>query len=303
MAFLVSLATGPVGLSQSSKGIVAGTVTDPSGAAVPRAVVVLKQQETRAERETTTNDAGIYRFDAVNLGTYNLLIKAPGFREARVDGLAVAANQVANFDLQLELGSAAETVTVEAGAVALQTSEAVRGGNFETQQIVQLPLPLQDSINVLLLVPGVQNASTTQFSDGSNNYSVNGERARSNNFMIDGVENNDISVAGAAFQIHNNDAIQEVSVQTSNFSAEFGRAGGVVLNQITKSGGNAVHGTLAEVYLSHVFDATNNSERLGGQKSPSKFTENVPAFTVGGPVYIPHLYDGRDKTFFFGAGQ
>lgn len=303
VAFLVSLATGPVGLSQSSKGIVAGTVTDPSGAAVPRAVVVLKQQETRAERETTTNDAGIYRFDAVNLGTYNLLIKAPGFREARVDGLAVAANQVANFDLQLELGSAAETVTVEAGAVALQTSEAVRGGNFETQQIVQLPLPLQDSINVLLLVPGVQNASTTQFSDGSNNYSVNGERARSNNFMIDGVENNDISVAGAAFQIHNNDAIQEVSLQTSNFSAEFGRAGGVVLNQITKSGGNAVHGTLAEVYLSHVFDATDNSERLGGQKSPSKFTENIPAFTVGGPVYIPHLYDGRDKTFFFVAGQ
>jgi outer membrane receptor protein involved in Fe transport len=303
VAFLVFLSTGPVGLSQSSKGTVAGTVTDPSGAAVPRAVVVLKQQETSAERDTTTNDAGIYRFDAVNLGTYNLRIKAPGFREARVDGLTVAANQVANFDLQLELGSTAETVIVEAGAVALQTSEAVRGGNFETQQIIQLPLAAQDSINVLLLIPGVQNASTTQFSDGSNNYSVNGERARSNNFMIDGVENNDISVGGAAFQIHNNDAIQEVSVQTSNFSAEFGRAGGVVLNQITKSGGNAVHGTLAEVYLSHVFDATNNSERLGGQKSPSKFNENVPAFTLGGPVYIPHLYDGRDKTFFFVAGQ
>jgi hypothetical protein len=283
----IVLVTIPIGTSQTSKGSVAGTVTDPTGAAVPNATVLLIQKETSAQRETTTNDAGIYRFDGVNLGTFNVLIKAHGFRDARVNDFSVEANQVANLDIRLELGSAAESVTVEAAAVALQTSEAVRGGNFENQQVVQLPLPNQDSINVLLLFPGVQNASTTQFSD----------------FMIDGVENNDISVAGPAFQIHNNDAIQEVSVQTSNFSAEFGRAGGVVLNQITKSGTNALHGTLAEVYLSNVFDATNNSERLGGQKSPSKFNENIPAFTVGGPVYIPHLYNGTNKTFFFGGGQ
>ncbi|GAC1661197.1 MAG: hypothetical protein NVS9B4_13130 [Candidatus Acidiferrum sp.] len=300
---LVFLAGVPRGLSQTSKGTVAGTVTDPSGAAVGQAMVVLTQKETTAERDTTTNDAGFYRFDAVNLGTYNLTVEAPGFRKAQVNDFTVTANQIASFDLHLELGSGAESVTVEGTAMVLQTSEAVRGGNFETQQIIQLPLVAQDSINVLLLIPGVQNASTTQFSDGSNNYSVNGQRARSNNFMIDGVENNDISVGGPAFQIHNNDAIQEVSLQTSNFSAEYGRAGGVILNQITKSGTNAVHGTLAEVYLSHVFNATNLSERLGGQTGPSKFVENIPAFTFGGPVYIPHLYDGRNKTFFFVAGQ
>jgi hypothetical protein len=303
LAFYILVVTIPLGISQTSKGAVAGSVTDPTGAVVPNARVVLTQKETSAQRETTTNGAGIYRFEGVNLGTYNLLIKAQGFRDARVNDFSVEANQVANFDVRLELGSAAETVTVEAGAIALQTSEAVRGGNFESQQVAQLPLPAQDSINVLLLVPGVQNASTTQFSDGSNNYSVNGQRARSNNFMIDGVENNDISVAGAAFQIHNNDAIQEVSVQTSNFSAEYGRAGGVVLNQITKSGTNSFHGTLAEVFLSQVFNATSNSERLGGQKGPSKFNENIPAFTVGGPVYIPHLYNGTNKTFFFAGGQ
>ncbi len=303
LALFIFLATAPIAMSQTSKGTVAGVVTDPTGAAVPNAVIVLTQKETSAVRDTSTNDAGIYRFDAVNLGTYSLLIKVPGFREARVNDITVAANQVANFDIHLELGSGAETVTVEAAAITLQTSEAVRGGNFESREVVQLPLVAQDSINVLLLVPGVQNASTTQFSDGSNNYSVNGERARSNNFMIDGVENNDISVAGPAFQIHNNDAIQEVSLQTSNFSAEFGRAGGVVLNQITKSGTNSLHGSLAEVYLSQIFNATKNSERLGGQTSPSKFNENIPAFTVGGPVYIPHLYDGRNKTFFFAAGQ
>ena len=303
LTILFLLAAGPSGFSQTSKGTVAGTVTDPSGAAVPRAVVVLMQKDTNVERETTTNDAGIYRFEAVSLGTHSLVIKAPGFHEAKINDFDVSANQVANFDVRMELGSGSETVTVEASAVTLQTTESVRGGNFENQQVIQLPLPSQDSINVLLLVPGVQNASTTQFSDGSNNYSVNGERARSNNFMIDGVENNDISIGGPAYQIHNNDAIQEVSLQTSNFSAEYGRAGGVVLNQITKSGTNLLHGSLAEVYLSSVFDATNNSERLGGKKSPSKFNENIPAFTIGGPVYIPHLYDGRNKTFFFAGGQ
>ena len=299
---LVLLAGVPVTLAQTSKGTVTGTVTDPSGAVIPNANVTLTQKETNAKRDTTTNSAGIYRFEAVDLGTYTLAVTAQGFGEAEVANIVVA-NQVANFDVQLKLGSSSQTVSVEAGAVVLQTTDAVRGGTFQPRAVTQLPLQGQDSINLMLLLPGVQNASTTQFSDGSNNYSVNGQRARANNFMIDGVENNDISVAGAAFQITNNDAIQEVSVQTSNFSAEYGRAGGAVVNQITKSGTNAFHGTAAEVYKSNVFNATSNSERLAGLTSPAKFNENIPAFTVGGPVYIPHLYDGRNKTFFFGAGQ
>lgn len=299
---LVLLASIPVTLGQTSKGTITGTVTDPSGAVVPNATVTLTQKETNAKRDTTTNSAGIYRFEAVDLGTYMLAVKAQGFGATELDNIAVV-NQVANFDVQLKLGTSTQTVSVEAGAVVLQTTDAVRGGTFEPRAVTQLPLQGQDSINLMLLLPGVQNASTTQFSDGSNNYSVNGQRARANNFMIDGVENNDISVAGAAFQITNNDAIQEVSVQTSNFSAEYGRAGGAVVNQITKSGTNSFHGTAAEVYKSNVFNATSNSDRLAGLTSPAKFNENIPAFTVGGPVYIPHIYDGRNKTFFFGAGQ
>ncbi|MGH9865783.1 MAG: carboxypeptidase regulatory-like domain-containing protein, partial [Candidatus Acidiferrales bacterium] len=302
VVFLVSLASVPVSLAQTSKGTVTGTVTDPSGAVIPNAAVTLTQKETNAKRDTTTNGAGIYRFEAVNLGTYTLNVKAPGFSDAEVAGIVVS-NQPANFDVQLKLGTGSQTVSVEAGAEVLQTTDAVHGGTFESRDVTQLPLQGQDSINLMLLLPGVQNASTTQFSDGSNNYSVNGQRARANNFMIDGVENNDISIAGAAFQITNNDAIQEVSIQTSNFSAEYGRAGGAVVNQITRSGTNSFHGTAAEVYKSNVFNATSNSDRLASATSPAKFNENIPAFTVGGPVYIPHLYDGRNKTFFFGAAQ
>src|SRR3979490_180593 len=145
VAFLVFVTAVPLGQSQTSKGTVAGTVTDPAGGGGARAGGVLKQKETGAQRETTTNEAGIYRFEAVNLGTYDLTTKAPGFREARVGDIIVTANQVASFDLHLELGSATESVTVEASAVTLQTSEAVRGGNFEAQQVVQLPRPPQDA--------------------------------------------------------------------------------------------------------------------------------------------------------------
>src|SRR5258708_7895464 len=184
LAFYTFVVTIPLGIPQTSKGAVAGSVTDPTGAAVPNASVVLTQKETSAQRETATNGAGIYRFEGVNLGTYNLLIKAQGFRDARVNDLSVEANQVASFDVRLELGSAAETVTVEAGAIALQTSEAVRGGNFESQQVTQLPLPAQDSINVLLLVPGVQNASTPHFTHGSNNHSVHSPPPRPTNSIF-----------------------------------------------------------------------------------------------------------------------
>lgn len=304
-ALLVLIA--PLSRAQTSKGTVTGTVTDPSGAVVPDAGVTLKQLETNATRETKTNSAGIYRFDAVDLGLYSISVKASGFKEASASDIVIQANRIATLDFQLQLGAGITVVQVEATATEiLQTSDPLRGGNFEPRRIVGLPLPALDSLNVILLLPGAQNATTTQFSNGSNNYSVNGQRARANNFMIDGVENNDISVAGPAFQLDNPDAIQEVSVQTSQFSAEYGRAGGAVVNQIVKSGTNSLHGTANWLYRSQVFNATSNTQRLGarpGQKIPPPFVRNTPDFSIGGPVYLPHLYDGKNKTFFFAAGQ
>ncbi|HYH00515.1 MAG TPA: TonB-dependent receptor [Terriglobales bacterium] len=301
--------------AQTSRGTVSGIVTDQTGAVVANAKVVLTQVETNAVRDTVTNGAGLYRFDAVNLGTYVVKVTAPGFANAETHGLVVRANQTSSMDFQLQVGNTSETLEVAATAssVALQTDEQLRGRNIEPQALANLPITGQNSLNLMTLVPGI--VPTNMSGGGSLDSgigSVNGSRPRANNFMLDGVENNDISVAGPAITLTNNDALQEVSVQTSNFSAEFGRSGGAVINQITKSGTNNLHGTAAWVYRSQRLNASSFDQRYsyyqGGGKAdgdPLKpsFLEHIPAFTVGGPVYIPGVYNGKDKTFFFVAGQ
>lgn len=300
----VLIAFSLAGQAQTSRGAVTGTVTDQSGAVVGGAKVTLTNPATNASRDTVTNSSGVYRFEAVDLGVHRAGAEAAGFSKAVVTGVNVSANLTTNVDFALKVGSGGESIVVESNLEDVsQITAPVRGGNFQTRSIAELPLQGLDSLNLMLLVPGVQNARTTGFSNGSNNYSVNGQRARGNNFMIDGVENNDISVAGPAYQITNTDAIQEVSVQTSNFSAEFGRAGGAVVNQITKSGTNKLHGTLSHYYLASRLNALSRSNKIAGIKRVPQFVENIPAFSIGGPVYIPKLYDGRNKTFFFGAGQ
>ncbi len=307
LAACLSLLLGSGAVAQTSRGTIAGTVLDPSGAVVPGATVTLINKATTVKRETTTNESGVYRFDAVDLGKYDLQVKAAGFKDATSTDIQVQANRTSAFDFQLEVGAGVTTVTVEGSATeALQTTDVVRGGNLESRRLVQLPLQGRDSLTLTLLLPGVQNASTTDFSNGTFNFAVNGQRARSNNFMIDGVENNDISIGGPAFTVNNPDTIQEVAIQTGNFSAEFGRSGGAVINQVTKSGTNDLHGTASWFYRSNVFDATDNSERLGqrpGQVIPGRLVSNSPGFTLGGPLYIPKLYDGHSKTFFFGGAQ
>lgn len=308
MLVLVLMFGSLAAVAQTSRGTVTGSVTDPSGAVVPGATVVLTDKATNVSRETKTTPTGIYRFDAVNLGTYDLTIEAAGFNKVTMTGINVQANVAANLDAKLTIGTT-ESVTIEASSEqALQTTEQVRGRNIGTKSLTELPIGGQNSLNLMVTVPGViptNNGGSLDSGIGS----VNGSRPRANNFMIDGVENNDISVAGPGITLTNNDAIQEVSIQTSNFSAEFGRAGGAVINQITKSGTNSLHGTLAWVYLTQKFNASSNSQRLGNPTptaaNPLKpsFKENIPAFTIGGPVMIPKMYDGRNKTFWFMAGQ
>jgi Carboxypeptidase regulatory-like domain/TonB-dependent Receptor Plug Domain len=293
-------------IAQTSRGTLTGTVTDSSGAVVSNATVKITEGATGITRQTTTNEAGIYRFDAVDLGTYTISVQAPGFSGSAKSGVQIQSSHVSSIDFALKVGAAQETVTVEASGieVALQTSEQVRGENFSARTISSLPLPGADSLTLAQLSPGISLASGNSINqNGTLNFAVNGQRPRGNNFMIDGVENNDISVTGPAFTITNPDAVQEFSVQTANFSAEYGRAGGAVFNQVTKSGTNALHGTAAYVYTGSAFKALNHLDRVGGLTDPPRTVENIPDFTIGGPVVIPHLYNGHSKTFFFGAAQ
>lgn len=310
LQLFVIMALATTCVSQTSRGTISGTITDQGGAVLPNAAITIIEKSTGATRETTANSSGLYRFEAVLLGDYTVKVKTSGFTDAEAE-VSVSANQITERNFQLKVGGSTESVTVEANAAQLQTEEPLRGASIDAQSLADLPIVAQNSLNLILTLPGVVKSKLSGSLD-SGIGSVNGSRARSNNFMIDGTDNNDISVAGPAYTLTNNDAIQELSIQTSNFSSEFGRSNGAIVNQIIKSGTNGLHGTVAEVYRTELFNASDRTQRnaffasqAAGQTATlkSKFKENIPAFTIGGPVYIPHIYDGRSKTFFFAAGQ
>ncbi|HEX9629728.1 MAG TPA: carboxypeptidase regulatory-like domain-containing protein, partial [Pyrinomonadaceae bacterium] len=298
-AVALALLCAVTSLAQTSRGTVTGLVTDQNGSVVPAADVELKNSQTNQNRTTTTNDSGLYRFDAVDLGVYTLTIKAQGFKAISNTGLEVQANRISTINGELEVGTTEIVVEVSAsGGELLQTSEAVRGGNFSTVQVTTLPTASLSAYDLGRLLPGVSTAqgSGASFGNGTSQFSVNGQRPRGNNYLLDGVENNDISIGGPAGEITNEDAVKEFSLQTGLFSAEFGRAGGGVFNVITKSGTNEFHGTARWLILSQRFNALTNNDRLSGLTKPAVFTENIFGGSIGGPII-------KNKTFFFFAPQ
>ena len=281
--------------AQTSRGTVTGLVTDSSGAAVANATVDLKGETARS---TQSNSSGSYRFDAVDPGSYVVSVKMTGFRTASKGGVIAAAGQIVAADFQLEIGDTTTLVEVSATSeTVLQVEAPVRGANLSSTEAVQLPLAGRNPALLALTLPGV---SSNRFGFGSGTFSVNGSRGRSNNFMIDGTENNDISVAGQALQIRNPESIQEVAVQTSNFDSEFGRAGGAVVNVITKSGTNAMHGSALYLLDSTFDDAITNTQSLSAaivaRGRPPAGTEQWFGGTLGGPIK-------KNRTFYFGSFQ
>lgn len=308
LVILTVLLSTIVIFGQTSRGTVNGIVKDPNGAVVPGAEVTLTNTETTVTRSTVTNDEGFYLFNAVDLGTYTVSIAAPNFGTVTKSGIIVNANQTSAVDAELALGSQQVNVEVTADAGAqLQTEAPVRGGNISPKQITELPIASNNPVSLALTLPGV---TSNRGGFGVGTFSINGARGRSNNFLIDGTENNDISVAGQGFQITNPDAVQEVSVQTANFDSEFGRAGGGVINVITRSGTKAFHGTLRFLYDTSTDDAITSSAardpRVLALGRPLFNDDKVYSGTLGGPLFLPNFGEGgpvfntrRDKNFFF----
>ena len=310
---IVTITLATVAFGQTSRGTVTGTVTDPNGAVIAGAEVTLTSDATKLSRTTTTNTEGLYRFEAVDPGPHSMKVTATGFGEVVHTGIEVRANQTSDVPAQMAPAGQVATVNVASDAGQLLQVEApVRGGNIDKIRITELPVANRNPVGLALTLPGV---STNRFGFGVGTFSVNGSRGRSNNFLIDGTENNDISVAGQAFQITNPDAVQEVSVQTSNYDAEFGRAGGAVVNTITKSGTDDFHGSIAYLLDSTHDDAITNTQSTSAairqRGHPPRGTEQYYAGTLGGPLLFPHFgegkpmwtYDGRQRTFFFAAWQ
>lgn len=284
--------------AQTSRGTVSGIVNDSTSAVIVGATVTLTNVQTGVSRTSTTNNEGLYRFDAVDLGSYSVKISANNFSTVVKNNISVSANQIAQVDAQLAPGTQelSVDVTAESGSL-LQTEAPVRGGNIQAKVITELPIATRNPVSLALTLPGV---SSNRNGFGSATFSVNGGRGRSNNFLIDGTENNDISIAGQGFQITNPDAVAEVSVQTSNYDAEFGRAGGAGVNAITKSGTNQYHGTAFFLLDSTRDDAITSSQSrdpdIVKRGYPPAGTETIYNGTVGGPII-------HNRTFFFGSYQ
>jgi outer membrane receptor protein involved in Fe transport len=297
IAMLLVLVTTSLG--QTSKGFIVGTITDPNGAAVPGVTVKATNTATGTTRETITQDDGSYRFDAVDPGTYRLDITFTGFKSATKE-VVVAAAQTTEASFPLEVGNPAETVTVTSAisGIELQTQDGARVNTLGSRQITELPVQGLNPVNLVFTLPGVVDPGPLAggFVQGTE-FSVNGLRARANNQLIDGLDNNDNSITGQFYQPVLRDGYNEVTVLNSDYSAEYGRAGGAVVNVITRSGTNDFHGSVYDVIIPSKLSALSPFEKAGLELTKKPVTiENDYGFSFGGPIK-------KNKLFFFSTIQ
>jgi outer membrane receptor protein involved in Fe transport len=280
---------------------ITGRVVDASGALVPGARVAATSAASGVETATETNDEGYYNIPSLLPGTYDVTAAKAGFQTLRQTGLVLAVQQVARVDLTLRVGQLSEAIEVRAEGVVLESETATLGQVVQSKQITELPLLGRNTYALAMLVPGVRpsggvnNVVVDQISTVS--YSINGQRANANEFLLDGAPNSAASQNQPVINA-NPDMVQEFKVETNGYSAEFGRAAGGVFSVVTRSGSNSPHFTLYEFFRNDKLNANDFfANSTGKSKPPFKF--NQFGGTFGGPVFIPKLYDGRNRTFFF----
>lgn len=288
----------PIALAQSSKGILTGTITDPSGAVVSGVTVKITNVATGVARETVSTNDGSYRIEAVDPGTYNVDVTAGGFKTVTLTNVPVSAGQASTSDFKLEVGGQGEVVNVTAdSSVILQQQDGARTNTLEQRQITELPIAGLNPTNLVFTLPGVSQPGLSGGFVQGLEFSINGLRPRANSNLLDGTENNDISIHGQAYQPTLRDGYQEVSVLGGDNSAEYGRGGGAVVNVISKSGTNQFHGSAYDVVFSSALGSLSSGQKANeGLVSVPVVTENQFGGSIGGPVL-------KEKLFFFGTYQ
>jgi hypothetical protein len=290
--------------AQVDAGAILGTVSDASGGSVRGATVTLTNEGTNASLSTTTNADGTYKFSPVRIGTYKITATLQGFQTVTQKGVTVNVGQDVVVDFSLKPGSVSETVEVQSSIPVLETQDASVGQVIDSRSVDNLPLNGRNFTFLAQLAAGVNTPQAdTRGNAASGAFSANGLRPAQNNYLLDGIDNNSDTVDflnGTNYVVLPPvDAVQEFKVQTSDFSAEFGRSGAAVLNATIKSGTNELHGAAWEFFRNDKLDAADFFENAGGIKK-GELRQNQFGFTAGGPVVIPRLYNGRNKLFFFG---
>jgi outer membrane receptor protein involved in Fe transport len=289
-------------MAQLDTAAISGTVRDPSGAEIPGATIEIDNQETGLVRTTTTNATGTYQLGEIPPGIYTIKATAQGFSSSLQGNTTLALSQSLTFNFSLKVGTATSTVQVSTSDVNLDTASATLGLTIPAQVVSELPLNGNNYTQALLLMPGVTGVNHDQTGGRTNSVgavvypSVNGATNRSNTYYLDGVNNNE-AISGAQIITPITADIQQMTTITHADSSQFGGALGGIINVITKSGTNVFHGGAWEYWQSsRFFDASSPITQ-----SLTDLHQNQFGASVGGPVLLPHLYNGRDKTFFYAS--
>ena len=298
---LISLSLLLVSAMWAQTASLTGRITDPSGAVIPDARVTVRSTGSGVATTAVSNGDGYYALPSLQPGRYDVEIARDGFVVIRQLGLELVVQQAARLDVVMKVGAVSERIEVTAQALLLESENSTLGQVIGNRQITELPLLGRNSYALAMLIPGVRPSAGVndlvidQISTVA--YSINGQRATSNEFLIDGAPNS-AAAQNQPVVNANPDMVQEFKVETNNFSAEYGRASGGVFNVVTKSGSNQFHFSAYEFFRNDKLNANNFfANRSGTKIAPLKF--NQFGGTIGGPVVIPGIYNGKNKTFFF----
>src|SRR6266850_4541922 len=313
LGLLLFLCLAPGALAQGLSGsTLRGVVKDSTGGLVPNASVKLHSTRSGNEREVKTNDEGAYTFTAVEPGPYTLKVEAPGFKTHQQTEFTLSPSDTRNLDVALEVGAPTETVTVTGEAVPIKTDTGERSDTLTAKQLDNLSIIGRSSLELLRILPGVvapdpNSLEFNSFGGGSNanaSYTVNGVRGVNNNVSIDGSRVIDIGSNNGTIITANNDMVQEVTVKTSNYAAEYGSST-VQVFATTKGGGKDYHGELYDYIRPKKLQASDRSNTIAGAKQPNT-SFKYPGGNFGGPVYLPRFgeggkpyWDAKDRLFFF----
>ena len=302
LSFLLPLAlTAALPLTSSAQVVTAslrGTVTDPSGAGVPKAAVKVVNTSTNAVTEATADDNGRFVFASLEPGgPYTLSVTAAGFKVDQRTGITLTVSQIADIQVPLQIGSASDIVQVQADVPQIETSTGAISGLVENRSIVNLPLNQRNPYALVFLLPGATGTVGTAYN--SANISINGGRPGSSDILVDGIPASPpLANPIQGFAVFPSvDAVDEFKVLSNGYSAEFGRSGSGIINLILKSGTNKLHGSLYDFVRNSRLDANDWFSKLNQRALPA-FSRNQFGGSIQAPVVIPHLYNGRDKTFF-----
>ncbi|MGC2449438.1 MAG: carboxypeptidase-like regulatory domain-containing protein, partial [Candidatus Sulfotelmatobacter sp.] len=290
------------GWSQEVTASITGTVADPSGAAVPGATVTATSQERGVSFTALTNDSGLYRITQLPVGTYALKVEKTGFAMASYPPFVLTLNQVARIDVAMKVGQATETVEVTGAAPVMETDTTQVDTIINAATNDNLPLASRNYVQLTLLAPGAVSTDPSSFNNGNNTGGyggrplINGNREQANNFLLDGMDNNQVSDNLLGYTPAP-DAIQEFNLITNNAPAEFGNFEGGIVNATIKSGTNSFHGDVWEFFRNDILNANSWSNNLQYPALPkAKIRWNMYGGTLGGPIV-------KNRLFFFADYQ